>query len=123
MKTIRTATGIKRVDLSRNVYSAIAKIKELLKEHRQVLIDRLLVDLPTYILYQYNARPTSYQLDNIKDRLHALKTGEISTFRYDSVIDDILDDDVVSVRSEPFYFEINEAISAEINPSQLLLVR
>jgi len=123
MKTIRTATGIKRVDLSRNVFSAIVKIRELLKEHRQVLIDRLLVDLPTYIRYQYDARPTSDQLNNIKDRLQALRVGEISTFRYDSVIDDILDYDVVSVKTEPFYIEINEAISAEINPSQLLLVR
>jgi hypothetical protein len=123
MKTIRIATGIKRVDLSRNIYSAIAKIRELLKEHRQVLIDRLLVDLPTYILYQYDARPTSGQLNSIRDRLQALRVGEISTFRYDSVIDDILDYDVVSVKSEPFYFEINEAISAEINPSQLQLVR
>jgi hypothetical protein len=123
MKTIRIATGIKRVDLSRNVFSAIVKIRELLKEHRQVLIDRLLVDLPTYILYQYDARPTGDQLNNIKNRLHALRVGEISTFRYDSVIDDILDYDVVSVKSEPFYFEINEAISAEINPSQLQLVR
>ena len=70
-----------------------------------------------------SSRPTGDQLNNIKDRLLALKVGEISTFRYDSVIDDILDYDVVSVKSEPFYFEINEAISAEINPSQLLLVR
>jgi len=87
------------------------------------LIDRLLADLPTYILYQYDARPTSDQLNHIRDRLQALKVAEISTFRYDAVIDDILDYDVVSVKSEPFYFEINEAISAEMNPSQLLLVR
>jgi len=123
MKTIRIATGIKRLDLGRNVFSSIAKIRELLKEHRQVLIDRLLEDLPTYILYQYDARPSIGQLNNIRSRLHALRAGEISTFRYDSVIDDILDYDVVSVKSEPFYFEINEAISAEMNPSQLLLVR
>ena len=123
MKTIRIATGIKRVDLSRNVFCAIAEIRELLKEHRQVLIDRLLADLPTYILYQYDARPTGDQLNNIKDRLLALSVGEISTFRYDSVIDDILDYDVVSIKSEPFYFEINEAISSEINPTQLFLVR
>lgn len=123
MKTIRIATGIKRVDLGRADFSAVVKIKELLKEHRQALIERLLVDLPTYIEYQFDARPTSGQLNNIKDRLEALRVEEISAFRYDSVIDDILDHDVVSVKSEAFYFEINEAIGLEMNPSQLQLAR
>ena len=123
MKTIRIATGIKLVDLTRNDYTSVAKIKELLKEHRQALIDRLLLDLPTYILYQFDARPTGDQLNHTKDRLLALKTSEASTFRYDAVIDDILTYDVVSVKSEPFYFEINEAISMEINPSQVQLIR
>jgi hypothetical protein len=123
MKTIKIATGIKRVDFSRDDFSAVPKIRELLKEHRQLLIDRLLVDLPMYIQYQFQAHTTADQLNNIKDRLHLIKIGDISSFRYDAVIHDILSNDVVNVTSEPFYFEINEAISMEINPSQLKLVR
>lgn len=123
MKTIKIATGTKRVDLSQEDFSAMARIRELLKEHRAILIDRLLADLTTYIQYQFNTRATHDQISRIKDRLSTLRFAEVSSFRFDSVINEILTNDMTHVKSEAFYFEINEIIGTEINPGQLELVK
>ena|SRR6218665_3491565 len=123
MKTIRIATGVKRVDLSQEDFSAMAKIRELLKEHRYALISRLLGDPVTYLTYQFKTKVSQQQIDNIKDRLSQLKNAEVSSIRYDDVISEILTHEMTYVKSEPFYFEINEIIGEELDMSQLKLVR
>jgi hypothetical protein len=121
-RNIRIATGNKRIELE-DENLAIIQISEILKEHRAVLIDRLISDLPTYINYKFPTSASKEKLDQIKNRLSNLKYANISFGKYTDVIGEILSNESTYVKSEPFYFEINEVIAEDLNPMQLMLVK
>jgi hypothetical protein len=121
-RCIRIATGTKRIELG-NDNIALLQIREVLIEHRQVLIDRLISDLPTYLNYKFSIPATKEQLDTIKDKLTSLKRSNIGLGNYSEIIGEILVNETTYVKSEPFYFEINEVINEELNPAQLMLVK
>ena len=121
-RNIRIANGIKRIELG-NENMAMLQIGDVLKEHRQILINSMLSDLSTYIRYQFRTPATKDQLQQIKNKLLDLKNSAINLARYNDTISDVMAKETTHVRSEPFYLEINEVISEEMNPSQLRLVK
>ena len=123
-RSIRTAAGIKRIELS-NDNLAHLQIRDLLREHREMLIDRLIADLKTYINYKFSngVSVSKDQLEKIKDKLVELKISNIDLSRYSSIVDEVMTNDLTHVKSELFYQEINTTINDELNPSQLRLVK
>lgn len=121
-RTIRIATGIKKIELG-NENIVTLQITDVLKQHRDALINSLLSDLSTYINYQFRTPAKKEQLDSIRARLLDLRNSAVGLAKYGSLVDEILANDVTYVRSEPFYQEINEVIGEELNPSQLILVK
>lgn len=122
IRTIRIATGIKKIELG-NENIAMLQIRDVLKQHRDSLISSLLSDLTTYINYHFRTPPKKDQLQNIKNRLLDLKSSGISLTKYGYLVDEILSNETTYVKSESFYLEINEVIGEELNPSQLTLVK
>jgi hypothetical protein len=122
VKNIKIATGLKRIELGDENF-ALLQIREVLKEHRETLINRLISDLSTYINYTFSTPPTREQLEQIKDKLISLKHATISLPAYSEIIGEVLANETTHVRSEPFYQEINTVIGEALNPSQLILVR
>jgi len=122
IRNIRIATGVKKIELG-NENMAVLQIGDVLKQHREALISRLLSDLITYIQYQFSAPPKKEQLQQIRNRLLDLRSSSINVARYSSLINEVLENETTYIRSEPFYQEINEVIGEELNPSQLILVR
>lgn len=121
-RTIRIATGIRKIELS-NENLATLQITDVLKQHRDTLINRLLSDLTTYINYQFRTPAKKDQLENIRARLLDLRNSAVGLAKYGFLVDEILANDTTYVRSETFYQEINEVIGEELNPSQLILVK
>jgi hypothetical protein len=121
-RNIRIATGVKKIELG-NENFAMLQIREILKSHRDALISSLTTDLATYINYKFRTPATKDQLQQIKDKLSALKNSDVSLLRYNEIIGEILANESTYVKSEPFYHEINEIIGEELNPTQLTLVR
>lgn len=122
IRNIRITTGIKKIELG-NENMAVLQIGDVLKQHRETLINRLLTDLNTYIQYQFAAPPKKEQLQQIRNRLLDLKSSSINVARYGALITEVLENETTYIRSELFYHEINEVIGEELNPSQLILVR
>lgn len=121
-RTIRIATGIKKIELG-NENMATLQITDVLKQHRDTLINSMLSDLTTYINYHFRTPPKKDQLQNIKNRLIDLRNSNVSLTKYGHLVDEILSNETTYVKSEPFYLEINEVIGEELNPSQLILVK
>lgn len=121
-RNIRIANGVKRIELG-NENMAMLQIGDVLKAHRQILIDSMLSDLSSYIRYQFGTPATKDQLQQIKNKLLDLKNSAINLARYSEMISDVMVNETTHVRSEPFYLEINEVIGEEMNPSQLRLVK
>lgn len=121
-RNIKIATGIKKIELA-DENTFVLQISEVLKEHRETLINSLISDLKTYILYTFSTRPTSDQLEQIKRRLVDLKNSNISLSRYGKIISEVRENESTYVKSEMFYQEINMTIQEELKPAQLSLVK
>lgn len=121
-RTIRIATGIKKIELG-NENMVTFQITDVLKQHRDTLINSLLTDLTTYITYHFRTPPKKEQLDQIRARLLDLRNSAVGLAKYGFLVEEILANDTTYVRSEPFYHEINEVIGEQLNPSQLILVK
>jgi hypothetical protein len=121
IKSIRTVTGTKKIEVADENFTLI-QIREVLKEHRETLISRLISDLATYVGYTFNTFVSKDQLEIIKLRLQELKLTNVSVSKYKSLIQEIQEKDHVHIKSTIFYSEINETIQTELQSSQLPLV-
>jgi hypothetical protein len=122
IRTIRIATGFRKIELG-NDNIATLQITDVLKQHRDALINSLLSDLTTYINYQFRTPAKKEQLENIRARLVDLRNSAVGLAKYGFLVDEIMANETTYVRSESFYQEINEVIGEELNPSQLILVK
>ncbi len=122
VRNIRIATGIKRIELG-NENLAMIQIGDVLRQHRETLINSLLSDLANYIDYKFRTPAKKEQLQLIKNKLLDLKNASVNLARYSDMINEILENENTYVKSELFYHEINEIIGEELNPSQLTLVK
>ena len=102
IRNIKSATGIKRIELG-NENFVMPQIREVLKQHREALINSLLSDLTTYIKYKFNTPGTKEQLELIKNKLFDLKNSDIGLSVYSEVIDEVLANEFTYIKSEPFY--------------------
>lgn len=121
MKRIKIASGVKRFDDS-DTNATLFRLRDILSEHRNILITRLMSDLGTYIHYKFNLKATSRQLDTAKESLYALKTSVLDLDRYNQIIEHCLHHDLTHVGTEAFMFEIDENLSMVLNIPQLKLV-
>ena len=121
MKTIKTASGIKKIE---NCTESVAllKIREILMDHRSVLISRMIGDLGTYVEYKFKTKINKEQEQSISDKLNTVRHSLIDLDRYHTIIESILQSEKSYVNSEPFYKEIDEVISWYVRPSQMVLV-
>lgn len=122
IKNIKIATGLKKIELG-NENFALLQIREVLKEHRETLINRLVADLATYINYKFSVPATKAQMEHIREKLISLKNSTLSLAGYSEIVEEVLVNETTYVKSEPFYHEINTIIGEELNPSQLILMK
>jgi hypothetical protein len=122
MKILRTLTGVKRIEES-DPNVMLLKVRQILDEQRNGLITRLVNDLGSYIDYKFRIRPDARQLETIKEKLYSLKNSGLDLEKYDALLQHVIKHDSTYINAEPFYKEIDESISWQLNLSQLKLVR
>lgn len=73
MKTVKSALlGTKSlIDINEEVL--LVQLKEILKQHRELIINWMLGDLITYLDYKFNVKPTKQMLEKVKDELLSFK--------------------------------------------------
>ncbi len=121
MKQIKIANGIKRFDDS-DKNAAMFRLRDILSEHRNLLITRLLADLPTYIDYKFSVKAQTRQLDAVKDNLLTMKNSVLDLDRYRDIVDHCFDHEMTFAGTDLFMQEIDESIGMALNLPQLKLV-
>jgi len=121
MKTVRIVNGIKRIDDS-DASATLFRLRDVLSEHRSVLVSRLVGDLASYIDYKFSQKVTGRKLDEVKDSLQLLKNSTLDLERYRDIVDQFFNNESTYIGTEPFMKEIDETISMTLNISQLKLV-
>jgi hypothetical protein len=122
MKSVRIASTVKHLDEAESNIT-LFQIREILNEHRSTLVMRILGDLPTYLAFKFNRKIDKEKQQEIRDKLFALSNSIVSLDKYDSIVQEILTNKNYTVPSQPFIHEIDVLLDAELNPSQLTLVR
>src|SRR5688572_14139918 len=109
MKTLRTLSGIRRIEATDREVTLL-QVREILNEQRKVLINRLLNDLYIYIDYRFSVKPDSEQIEHIKEKLNSLKNYSVDLNNYTGIFQHVLDHDRTYLNTEPFYKEIDDNI-------------
>jgi hypothetical protein len=119
MKTIKSALlGTKQL-IDTNPDVLLLQLREILKEHRELIITRMISDLPTYIIYKFNVKPTRKMVESVKDQLLDLKKGNVDLDKYSNVVQMVLNRAVTHLTNEPFYVEIDEYLAPSIQVSEV----
>jgi hypothetical protein len=121
MKMVKIVSGVKRIDDS-DANSTLFRLRDILSEHRSVLITRLVSDLRAYIDYKFNVKASAKQLDMVKEHLYVLKNSSLDINRYSDIVDHFFQHDMTYIRTEPFLREIDDTIGTLLTTSQLKIV-
>jgi hypothetical protein len=122
MKSVRIASSIKYIEQAdHNV--TLFRIQEILSEHRSNLIARILRDLPTYVQFKFYVKVDKGVQEILKDKLSGLSNSKVNLDRYHDIVQDIKSRSSYRVPSHQFFDEIDMLLYAELNPSQLTLMK
>lgn len=122
MKTIKSALLGTKSLIDTNPEVLLVQLKEILKAHRELIINRLMGDLPTYLDYKFNVKADKKMQELVKDKLLDLKKSNTDLDTYDSIVQQVLNRSVTHLTNEPFYVEIDEYLSQYVKPQQLKFV-
>lgn len=107
MKTIKSALLGAKSLIDTNPELLLLQVQEILKQHRELIINRLLGDLPTYLVYKFDVKPTKQLVENLKDRLLDLKKSSVNLGNYNTITHQVMNRAVIHLTNEPFYSEID----------------
>ncbi len=118
MKTIKSALLGNKSLIDTNPEVLLVQLKEILKAHRELIINRLMSDLPTYLDYKFNVKADKQMMDTVKDRLLDLKKSNADLETYDKIVQQVLTKAVTHLTNEPFYVEIDAYLSQYVKTQQ-----
>jgi hypothetical protein len=119
MKTVKSALlGVKTL-IDRNQEVQFVQLQEILKEHRALVITRMLSDLPTYLDYKFQVKATKDMISLVHDKLLTLKNSNVDLTKYEGVVQQVLSRAVTHLTNEPFYAELDEYLRPHISSKQL----
>ena len=120
MKTIKSALLGNKQLIDTNPDVLLLQLKEILKEHRELIITRMVGDLTTYIIYKFEVKPTKNMLEIVKSQLLDLKKGPVDLDKYKLVVQMVLNRAVTHLTNEPFYMEIDEYLAQFIQAKDFM---
>ena len=120
MKTVKSALLGQRRLIEGNQDALIYQLTQIIKEHRVLIITRLLSDLPTYLDYKFQLRANPKQLLEIKERLLDLKNSGVQLTKYEAPVRQLESSAVIHLTNEPFYNEIDDYIVKNASSIQQL---
>jgi hypothetical protein len=122
MKTIKSALlGVKTL-IDRNPDALLFQLQEIIKEHRALVITRMLGDLPTYLDYKFQVKANKDMISSVHDKLLTLKNSNADLAKYEGVVQQVLNRTVTHLTNEPFYSEIDEYLKPHVSTKQLKFV-
>jgi hypothetical protein len=120
MKTIKSALLGSKSIIDNNPDALLFQLKEILKAHRELIINRMIGDLATYIDYRFTVKPEKHLMDTVREKLLALKKSNIELKDYDAIVQQVMTRAVTHLTNEPFYAEIDDYLAQYILTSKTL---
>jgi glucan phosphorylase len=122
MKTVKSALLGNKQLTDTNPDVQLMQLKEIIQWHRSIIITRLVKDLGTYLAYKFEAKISKDMLLNAKDRLLEMRDASVDLKAYDNVVQQLMSRAVVHLTNEPFYKEIDAAMTPFVSQKNLEIV-
>lgn len=119
MKTIKSALlgNCTLTEIGKNTLAP--RVRQILQEHRAAIITRILSDIPTYVDYKFNLKPTPAIIALVRDLLVPLKNQTVDLAAYNAILEMVQTRAVTHLTNEPFYKEIDEFLRPHLIKSQV----
>lgn len=92
------------------------QIRDVLNQHRDALVDRVLSDLATYVDFKFHQQPSRPELMTIFEKLAELKKKNVDLEFYTPILKELKKKDEVKLKNDYFFLEIDENIRLSFNP-------
>jgi hypothetical protein len=119
MKTIKSALLGSKTLIDRNQEALLFQLQEILKDHRALVITRMLGDLPTYLDYKFQVKANKDLINAVHEKLLTLKNSNADLAKYDGIVQQVLNRPVTHLTNEPFYSELDEYLRPCFSAAQL----
>lgn len=94
------------------------QLRGVLNQHRDLLVSRILADLPGYIDFKFHQKPHRFELAIIWDHLAALRKRDVDMEYYQPLLKQVSRKDEIKLPNEYFFLEIDDTIRKHLS-SQL----
>jgi hypothetical protein len=123
MKTIQSSLIGKKNIVANDPHVQLFQVREVLNQHRDTLISRVLTDLPTYLDYKFKVKAGTYELVPIKETLLGATKTNVDLDKYKSVVKQVRKKATTRLTNDLFFSEIDELIRRQIGQPQLQFIR
>lgn len=122
MKMVKSGLLGNRKLIEGNENAILFQLTQIIKEHRALIIERLVNDIPTYLDFKFQMKPNKDQLVEIKDKLLHLQENGVNLTAYQPIIDQLQTQSVIHLTDKYFFQEIDDVLSALLPSRQLKIV-
>lgn len=116
MKTIVSPLCGEKYITAKDKNARLFQVKQILNQHRDLLINKLLKDIPYYLAFRYKAFATPDEVEEIKSKLNTLQMKDIDLVNYASIVDQIKRKTTVKLNNSIFFQEIDDLLLGSRNP-------
>lgn len=110
MKIIESQILGQRVITAKDKNARLFQVKQVLNQHRDSLITKLLKDIPSYLAIKYHACANEPELEEIKSKLEALQKRDLDLMNYAFIVEQIKTRTTVKLSNVPFLQEIDQLL-------------
>ncbi len=110
MKVIESPLFGQKVITAHDKNVRLFQIRQALNQHRDLLINKMLKDIPYYLAFKYQAIATQLELEEIKSKLIDLQKRDVDLVNYMTLIEQIKRKPKVKLDNQIFYREIDQLL-------------
>lgn len=110
MKIIESPLVGQRLITARNKSVRLFQVKQILNQHRDLLINRVLRDIPYFLAFKYQARANETELEEIKSKLMDLQKRDVDLTNYASIVEQIKRRTTIKLNNQEFFKEIDQLL-------------
>ena len=112
MKIIISPLCGEKIITARDQNIKLFQVKQVLNQHRDLLINNLLNDIPRYLAIKHHVYATPDEIQEIKSKLVSLQQKDINLVNYASIVAQIKSRSKVKLNNVIFFQEIDEMLFA-----------
>jgi len=110
MKTIQSPFLGDKIITAKDRNVRLFQVRNVLNQHREILINSLLKDVPYFLAYRFGAKATPTELQVITDKLVTLKQSNVDLTKYQPIIEQVKHKAKTKLTNECFYREIEDVV-------------